>query len=304
MCRKLLLVFIVLVLGLVSNTWAQPIPVASQDVGGPALAGSYSYDAGTDSWTVVGSGADIWGGWDQFHYVFRPLSGDGQASCQVVSMDVTSGWAKVGMMIRETLDGNSKHAAVAMTGSNGVQAVWRLDTGGESFDIQAAGLSPPYWVRITRTGDTFLFEQSPMGAVFYLPMGQQDVPMNADVYIGMFVCATNNGALNTTVFDNVGLVSDPVLTAWNISPADGAIVDTAGATISWMPGDTAASHDVYFGTTDPPPLAGNQPGTSFDTGPLDGGTTYYYQIDEVESDGSTVHAGQVRSMATMREGTG
>jgi hypothetical protein len=120
----------------------------------------------------------------------------------------------------------------------------------------------------------------------------------------MFVCATNAGALNTTVFNNVGLVAPPQLPVWLVSPADGTVVDMTGTTISWMQGDTSASYDVYFGTTDPPPLAGNQTETSFDTGPLDGGTTYYYQIDAVEADGTTVHAGEVRSLKTMREGTG
>ena len=42
----------------------------------PAVAGSASYANGV--FTVNGSGADIWGGSDQFNYVSQPLTGNAQ----------------------------------------------------------------------------------------------------------------------------------------------------------------------------------------------------------------------------------
>jgi len=42
------------------------------DIGSPGVAGSASYNAGI--WTVEGGGSDIWGTYDQFHFVCR-LSG-------------------------------------------------------------------------------------------------------------------------------------------------------------------------------------------------------------------------------------
>jgi len=53
-----------------------PSPWQNQDVGSTGLAGSASYSAGT--FTVGGSGADIWGAADAFQYVYQPLGGDGQ----------------------------------------------------------------------------------------------------------------------------------------------------------------------------------------------------------------------------------
>jgi len=98
--------------------------------------------------------------------------------------------------------------------------------------------------------------------------------------------------------------------ARNPNPRDGSIYEDTWASLSWVPGDTAVSHDVYFGenfddvndgTGDT--FRGNQTTTTFIVGfpgflypdGLVPGTTYYWRIDEVEADGTTVHKGYVWS---------
>ncbi|MHC4508222.1 MAG: metallophosphoesterase family protein, partial [Planctomycetota bacterium] len=70
------------------------------------------------------------------------------------------------------------------------------------------------------------------------------------------------------------------------------------ATLSWWPGLTAATHDVYFGINSPLPFIGNQGAATYGPGPLEPGTTYYWQIDEVEADGTTIYTGDIWSFAT------
>jgi len=79
------------------------------------------------------------------------------------------------------------------------------------------------------------------------------------------------------------------------NPANGATGVEMIPTLSWMPGVTAATHDVYFGTSSPPSFIANQPGTSYAPGPLALGTTYYWRIDEVEADGTTKYTGDIWS---------
>ena len=298
---KKLLVFCVLVLGLATNTLAQ-VP-ASLDVGGPAAAGSASVDPGTGAYTIQGAGNDVWGTWDQFHYVFRPLAGDGSGVARIVSQDTTHEWSKVGVMIRETLDGNSKHAAIHMTGTHGVETVWREQTGGASQSA-ASEIALPIYVKIERIGDVINTYMT-FNPAFWIPQQSLNIPMKTNVYIGMYVCSHIGDTLATGVFDSVDLTAPAFPAAWAVQPADGLKVsDLSGLTISWQPGDTAASHNVHFGTESPPPLAVNQTETAYDTGALEGGKTYYYRIDEVEADGTTVHAGEEQSFSTYREGTG
>jgi hypothetical protein len=56
------------------------------------------------------------------------------------------------------------------------------------------------------------------------------------------------------------------------------------------------SHNVYFGSTSPGTFQGNVFDTSFDSGPLEAGTTYYWRVDEVDEYGTV--AGAVWSFTT------
>jgi len=98
--------------------------------------------------------------------------------------------------------------------------------------------------------------------------------------------------------------------AYNPVPADGALYKDFWVNLGWMPGNSAATHDVYFsdnfddvndGAGDA--FRGNQtvlyflagaPGTPYPDG-LVPGTTYYWRIDEVEADGTTVYKGDIWS---------
>jgi hypothetical protein len=76
-------------------------------------------------------------------------------------------------------------------------------------------------------------------------------------------------------------------------PADGAVEVETNVILSWTPGAYAVSHDVYFGTDldfrigieDFRPPVRNQTSTQFDPGRLNGNTTYFWRIDEVNSNG-------------------
>ncbi|UCC98039.1 MAG: proprotein convertase P-domain-containing protein [Phycisphaerales bacterium] len=81
-------------------------------------------------------------------------------------------------------------------------------------------------------------------------------------------------------------------------PADGATDVAADAILGWTAGVNAVSHDVFLGTTDPPEFIGNQAETSFDPGGLGLTSTYYWQIDEIDADG-TRHVGDVWSFSTL-----
>ena len=93
-------------------------------------------------------------------------------------------------------------------------------------------------------------------------------------------------------------------------PADDVLYEDTWATLGWRAGDTAVSHDVYFGgnfddvdTGTGDTFRGNQTATIFAAGfpgfPYPNGlvpsTTYYWRIDEVEADGTTIHKGDVWS---------
>ncbi len=97
---------------------------------------------------------------------------------------------------------------------------------------------------------------------------------------------------------------DPLL-ASDPTPAPDAVMDIRDiSSLRWSAGDTAASHDVYLGASRQTVAAadktsaeyrGNRAATSFSLGDLVemGGGDYYWRIDEVETDGATIHTGYV-----------
>lgn len=77
--------------------------------------------------------------------------------------------------------------------------------------------------------------------------------------------------------------------AANLQPADLSIDVNPNPIITWTAGAGAppTGYDVYFGTTPAPPLvSANQPGTSYSPGLLSFGTTYYWSVVPVNSNGS------------------
>lgn len=81
--------------------------------------------------------------------------------------------------------------------------------------------------------------------------------------------------------------SDPPSRAHTPLPKNGTNNVNSSPRLKWTSEYKATSHDVYFGTTNPPPFAGNTESGEFDPGTLLGSTTYYWRIDEKNANGST-----------------
>jgi hypothetical protein len=97
-----------------------------------------------------------------------------------------------------------------------------------------------------------------------------------------------------------------------ITPIPGSIVTLADATpLSWKAGETAAGHDIYFGTSESDVNDADTTDTTniyrgrqnlviyTPTEALELGKTYYWRIDEVEADGTTIHTGNVWSFSIL-----
>jgi hypothetical protein len=95
----------------------------------------------------------------------------------------------------------------------------------------------------------------------------------------------------------------PPVTAYAPTPSDGVPYALPDSQLSWSPGFKSIIRGVYFGTdanevanaTDAIP----QIETTFDPGPLDMGTTYYWRVDEF--DGMTWNTGDIWSFTTVPE---
>ncbi len=180
----------------------------SSDIGSPTLAGSFS-DPGTGTITVSASGADIWNTSDQFRYAYFTLKGDGSLTAKVTTQTNTDGWAKAGVMLRDSLAANAIHAFTCITPGNGAAFQRRHATGGISTNNHTGGGSAavPYWVRITRTGTTVTGHRSADGITWTQIASDTVTFSQATIYAGLAVTSHTNAAVSTATFTNVSLTS-------------------------------------------------------------------------------------------------
>ena len=171
------------------------------DVGAVPLAGSATYNSGT--FTVTGSGADIWGTADAFHYAYATLNGDGSIIARVATVQNVAAWVKAGVMIRETLDPGSMHAFMLVSAARGVAFQRRETTGGTSVNTAGTMSTAPHWVRLTRSGDTFTAFESADG-INWTQVGSDTIPMAAQVYVGLAVTSHTTSSATCT-FDGVSI---------------------------------------------------------------------------------------------------
>jgi hypothetical protein len=179
--------------------------------GYPAPSNFIEGQAGT--YTMTGTGADIWdigpgaGEYhDEFNFAYKMLTGPGSIVAKVESVQNTNAWAKAGVMIRETLDGGSKHAFAAVTPANGVAFQGRIDPGGASFNTNQTGFTAPYWVKLERdAAGNFAAYHSANGSTWQLIQQgpATNIPMTSNVYVGLAITSHDAALRCEAVFSNV-----------------------------------------------------------------------------------------------------
>lgn len=181
---------------------------AGTDVGSPGIAGSASETSGT--YSVSGSGADIWATADSFHFVANNLTGDGEIRARITSQTNTDPSAKAGVMIRNGSGAGATHATMLLTPGNGFSFQSRTAAAGSSTMTAgpASNPAPNNWVRLTRSG-TLLTGYVSSDGTTWTQVGTTTITMSSSVSAGLAVTSHNNAVLGTVTFDNVVITPFP-----------------------------------------------------------------------------------------------
>jgi hypothetical protein len=191
-------------------------------------------DNGDGTYTMSASGTDIWNNGDQFRFAYKTLTGDGTMVARVDSVVNTNGWAKAGVMIRQSVDAGSTHAFMPITAGgtgagNGASFQRRLTTNGVSTndDNTAPAVAAPYWVKTERKGNSFTGSISADGKTWKQLGTAQTIAMNNPVLIGLAVCSHDAALTTVAEFSNVSTTGN-VTGSWQ-AMAIGATMPTNGS---------------------------------------------------------------------------
>ncbi len=182
--------------------------------GYPAYMGSF-VEGPTGTFTMTAEGVDIWDSSDQFHFAYKELSGAGTIIAKVESVENTHEWAKAGVMIRDTLDADSRHAMMVVTPTQGVSFQRRTPAGASSSSDNEAGITAPQWVKIERTvGGLVKGYYSADGTTWTQVGTPQTVTMNTPMYIGLALTSHNSSVVCEAKFSNVSFPGTTVGQQW------------------------------------------------------------------------------------------
>ena len=175
------------------------------DVGRVKHVGSAMYDSQLQNYAVAGSGQNMWGDHDDFHLVWKKLTGNFilSARAHFVGKGVEA-HRKLGWTIRSSLDANSPHVTAALHGNGLMSLQFRRMVGAatqeqksrDSFPepdavIQLERRDGNYLMSVARFGDTLTTQELTGG---WLP---------DTVYVGLYVCAHNDSVTEHAAFSNV-----------------------------------------------------------------------------------------------------
>ena len=180
-----------------------PVPWQETDIGSVATIGTTAISNGV--YTVSGAGS-ISDTADSFHFVYQPLTGNGEMVAQIMSAENTGANGCVGVMIRESLTAGSRYALMSLSTSDAFLWQRRAKTNFKTWSSTAvSGVPPQTWVRITRNNSFFTGYMSNDGAN-WTQVGLGNLTMATNIYLGLVVASGDPTVLNTSSFSNLNVV--------------------------------------------------------------------------------------------------
>lgn len=196
---------IVVALSALSASSQSPVGIfdGHQDIGTVLHQGSTTYDAANHSYTVTGSGENMWFGMDDFQFAWKKITGDFEVSADITFIGQKgNNHRKAVLMIRQSLDGNSPAVDIALHGDGLTSLQFRDTAGTDDREVQS-NVEAPKRVRLEKRGDYFYAFVSGRDGKLEPAGASTKLALNGPFYVGIGVCAHDKNATETAVFSDL-----------------------------------------------------------------------------------------------------
>jgi TolB protein len=225
-----------------TSLWAQEVapPVGifegRGDVGTVLHAGSVEYDAAKKTYTISGSGENMWSTEDAFQFLWKKVSGDVTLTADISFLTTTGNEHKKAVLIlRQSLDGDSVYADVALHASGLTSLQFRDEKGTVTREIQS-NLSAPKRLRIAKRGD-YVYMSLALGGEPQPEGGWLRIPLRGSFYVGLGVCSHDKEVIEKAVFSNVELTQSNPPSVGNLtlySVLETIAIDSADRRVAYL----------------------------------------------------------------------
>jgi TolB protein len=180
------------------------------DVGTVLHPGSVAFDVAKGTYTVAGSGENMWLARDAFQFVWKKASGDLTLAADVSVVGTGKDpHRKACLMIRQDLDADSAYVDVALHGDGLTSLQFREAKGAMTHEVQA-NVKAPKRVRIEKRGKYVTLSVAAEGEPLRFSGAAERITFQEPFYVGIGVCAHDKEVTETAVFSNVELAAPPV----------------------------------------------------------------------------------------------
>lgn len=203
-CRLLTLVLGPAVLGAQA-----PVGIFTTHSGVGRSRGSASYDSQQQSYLVAGSGQNMWGTRDDFHFVWKRMTGNFILSTRARFIGPgVEAHRKIGWTIRPSLDTSGAHVTAALHGDGLMSLQFRRQTGGVTEEAVSPDSLPnaDAVIQLERRDGVYLMSVAQFGDTLVTTQ-LADVSLPDSVYVGLFVCAHNDTVTERATFANVRITT-------------------------------------------------------------------------------------------------
>ena len=177
----------------------------SDDVGAPPLKGAAEFDPSTGQYRITGSGTDIWGAADQFHYVWRRMSGDFTVTATAAFLTAGNDHRKGSIMLRQSLDADSPFLHLVIHG-NGMPGLQFRKTKGADVNTVDLPIEGPgaFTLKLARLGTAITAWVAKDGAPLR-QIGTTQNGLGSPVLVGLAVASHTQTAVNTILWTGVSV---------------------------------------------------------------------------------------------------
>src|SRR5678815_2954042 len=171
------------------------------DIGNPSRTGRTTYDSDKQEYTIEGAGTNMWAGRDEFHFVWRRLTGNFILNVRAAFVGKgVEPHRKMGWMVRTSLDPDSPHVVAVVHGDGLTSLQFRRTKGAATEEIKSK-VSGADVLQLERKGNTYHASVARFGDVF--TSEEVSLDLGDEVYVGLFVCSHNKDVTERAVFSNV-----------------------------------------------------------------------------------------------------
>ncbi len=172
------------------------------DIGPVKTAGTAVEDPDGGVLAVSGSGANMWFGSDEGHFVWKKLRGDFIVAARAAFVGPgVEAHRKLGWMARSAMDTGSPHASAVVHGDGLTSLQFRRSAGADTEERQLA-LTGADQIQLERRGGTLIMSAARFGEPC-VSESVTDLALGDEVLVGLFVCSHNADVMETARFTNV-----------------------------------------------------------------------------------------------------